>query len=257
MTFSSVSSNTPDALWLSVNPGFRRLEQQLLRPLNRDGYAVAHWGYAQTPDEPSSVEVAITLLHDYLKGCDRPVHLVGHSTGGLVGLLYARQFPQRVRSLTLLGVGVNPAVDWKAHYYTQLSLLPCSRTRILTQMVHSLFGQQHQHCLKGLLELLERDLAESLALHSPLSRFSLLPGGVPVPLLVCGGQADGIVDPVQLQSWYPWFKSGDRLWLCPHGRHFFYATHPEPTAHEMTDFWQAVEAEAKAEAIASPWLRTA
>ena len=253
MTSLSFSAKTPEALWLSVNPGFRRLEQQLLRPLGGGSYTVAHWGYSQTPDEPSSIEVAMTLLHDYLKGRDRPIHLMGHSTGGLVGLLYARKFPQRVKSLTLLGVGVNPAVDWKAHYYAQLDLLPCSRTRILTQMVHSLFGQQRQHSLKGLLELLERDLTESLSLHSPLKRFSLFPGGVPVPLLVCGGQADGVVDPVQLHSWYPWFKPGDRLWLCPHGRHFFYATHPEPTAHEITDFWQTVDAAA----IAPPLMQTA
>lgn len=253
MTFPTVSSNPPDVLWLSVNPAFRRLEQQLLDQLNRDRRVVAHWGYAQTADEPSYLDVAITLLHDYLKGGDRPLHLVGHSTGGLVGLLYARRFPQRVKSLTLLSVGVNPAVDWKAHYYAQLDLLPCNRTRVLTQMVHSLFGRQRQHCLRGLLELLERDLAESLSLHSPLSRFSLFPGGVPVPLLVCGGQQDGIVDPVQLHSWYPWFKPGDRLWLCPEGRHFFYATHPELTAHEISDFWQAVEVEA----IAPPLLRTA
>lgn len=241
MTTQLLTSNSPDALWLSVNPSFRRLEQQLLMPLNRNRRTIAHWGYAQTPDEPSDLDVALTLLHDYLKGCDRPMHLIGHSTGGLVGLLYARRYPHRVKSLTLLAVGGNPAVDWKAHYYTQLSLLPCSRTRILTQMVYSLFGRQRQPYLKSLLALLERDLVESLSLHSPLRHFSLFPGSVPVPLLVCGGQEDNVVDPVQLHSWHPWLKPGDRLWLCPHGRHFFYATHPEPTAAEITDFWHEVD----------------
>ncbi|WP_204137726.1 alpha/beta fold hydrolase [Halomicronema sp. CCY15110] len=241
MTTQILTADTPNALWLSVNPSFRRLEQQLLVPLNRHGGVVAHWGYAQTPDEPSDLEVALTLLHDYMKGCDRPVHLIGHSTGGLVGLVYARRFPERVKSLTLLGVGVNPAIDWKANYYAQLNFLPCSRTRLLTQMVHRLFGQQHRRYVSGLRTLLERDLAESLSLHSPLERFSLFPGGVSVPLLVAGGQADTIVDPVQVQGWYPWFKPGDRLWLCPHGRHFFYATQAEATATEVADFWQTVE----------------
>jgi pimeloyl-ACP methyl ester carboxylesterase len=240
MTTQVLTKSTPDALWLSVSPSFRRLEQQLLVHLNGDR-TVAHWGYCQTPDEPSSLDVAITLLHDYVKSCDRPLHLIGHSTGGLVGLLYARQFPKRVKSLTLLGVGVNPAVDWKAHYYTQLELLPCSRTRVLTQMVYSLFGWQCKHRVEGLINLLERDLAESLSLHSLLKRFSLFPGSVPVPLLVCGGQEDTIIDPVQLQGWQPWMKGNDRLWLCPNGRHFFYATHPQDSSEVIGDFWQEVD----------------
>jgi pimeloyl-ACP methyl ester carboxylesterase len=248
MTTRVLTPEMPEALWLSVNPSFRRWEQPLLVHLNGDR-VIAHWGYRQTPDEPSSLDVAVTLLHDYVKGCDRPLHLVGHSTGGLVGLLYARQFPQRVKSLTLLGVGVNPAVDWKAHYYTQLEQLPCSRTRVLTQMVYSLFGRQQPPHLAGLIALLERDLTESLSLHSLWRRFSLFPGRVPVPLLACGGEADLIVDPVQLQGWQPWMKPGDRTWLCPQGRHFFHATHAEASAATVLDFWAEVDATANATAI--------
>ncbi|MEM6520121.1 MAG: alpha/beta hydrolase [Cyanobacteria bacterium P01_D01_bin.71] len=240
MTTQVLTSKTPGALWLSVNPSFRRFEQQLLVPLSRDR-AVDHWGYSQTPDEPSDLEVALTLLHDHVKSCDHPLHLIGHSTGGLVGLLYARRFPRRVKSLTLLAVGVQATLDWKAYYYKQLDLLPCSRTRVLAQMIHSLFGRQRRHCLAGLLELLERDLTESLSLHSPLQQFNLLPKDVPVPLLVCGGQADPIVDLEQIQGWYPWFKQGDRVWLCPNGQHFFHATHPQITATEIMDFWQEID----------------
>lgn len=239
-TIPSLTGNSPDVLWLSVNPSFRRLEQQLLRAIPDDEYTVAHWGYAQTPDEPSDLEVAITLLQDYLKGCDRPLHLVGHGTSGLLGLLYTRRFPHRVKSLTLLGVGCNVALDWKAHYYHQLSFLPCSRTRILTQMVGSLFGRQRGHCLRRLRQLLERDLIESFSLHSPLKQHYIDPESVPVPLMVCGGQEDSVIDPTQLQGWYPWFKQGDRLWLCPSGRHFFYASHSQVTATAIRDFWQAL-----------------
>lgn len=248
MTTQILNSQTPDALWLSANPSFRRFEQRLLVPLNRDR-EMAYWGYVQTPDEPSDLEAALTLLHDYLKASDRPRHLIGHSTGGLIGLLYARRYPQRVKSLTLLGVGAHPAVDWKAHYYTQLEQLPCSRTRVLAQMVHTLFGCQRQPCLAGLIELLESDLTASLSLHSPLRRFSLFPGAVPVPLLVCGGQLDSIVDLTQIQGWYPWFKPGDRMWLCPSGRHFFHATHPQMTATAITDFWHEVNTRQQAAAL--------
>ena len=241
MNSQVLSHRHPDALWLSVKPSFRRLEQSLLTALNRDR-PIAHWGYQQPPDEPSSLDVAVTLLHDYLKGSDRPLHLIGHSTGGLVGLLYARQFPQRVKSLTLLSVGVNPAIDWKAHYYTQLELVPCSRTRVLTQMVYTLFGRQQPHRLNGLLTMLERDLTQSLSLHSLVKRFSLFPGSAPVPLLVCGGQDDAIVESRQVQGWQPWLKTGDRWWLCPQGRHFFHGTHPQLTSETIVDFWQGSQA---------------
>lgn len=240
MSLRVSTSEPPDALWLSVNPSFRRFEQQFLVHVHRDR-PIAHWGYQQEPDEPSSIDVAITLLHDYLKNCDRPRHLIGHSTGGLVGLLYARKHPQRVKSLTLLGVGVNPAIDWKAHYYTQLEQLPCRRNRVLTQMTLSLFGQQRPHCLAGLSELLEKDLITSLSLHSLLKRLNICPNGVSMPLMVGGGQLDPIVDPVQLQGWYSWMKSGDRLWLCPNGRHFFYASHAKATAQEVLNFWHDVD----------------
>jgi|GEM_PF-2838428 len=72
---------------------------------------------------PTSLDAALVLLHDYLKEGDRPLHLLGHSTGGLLGLLYAHRYPERVRSLTLLSVGVHPAIDWQAHYYIQRQML--------------------------------------------------------------------------------------------------------------------------------------
>lgn len=236
MTTQVLVKITPDVLWLSVSPSFQRLDQKLLMALSQHTQ-VARWAYQQTPDEPSSLGGAIALLHDYLKQCDRPLHLAGHSTGGLLGLLYARQFPHRVKSLTLLSVGVNPTVDWKAHYYTQLELLPCSRTRVLTQMVHMLLGRQPAHVTKGWLKRLEQDLMRSLSLHSLTQRFSVFPASAPIPLLICGGETDAIVDPTQIQGWQPWLKPSDRIWICPNGRHFFQAAQPQAIAREMLDFW--------------------
>ncbi|MGF1536847.1 MAG: alpha/beta fold hydrolase [Elainellaceae cyanobacterium] len=234
MTLSTLS--TADAVWLSVSPSFQRLDQKLLVRL-ASHCSVNRWDYSQTPDEPCSLAIGLTLLHDYIKGCNRPLHLVGHSTGGLLGLLYARKFPKRVASLTLLSVGVNAAVDWKAHYYTQLEQLHCSRARVLAQMVYVLLGHQPKHLLKRWVAVLEQDLVQSLSLHSLTKIFSLFPSGVPVPLLATGGSEDAIVDPTQLQGWLPWLKPGDRTWLCPHGRHFFHDTHPKEVADEILSFW--------------------
>lgn len=230
-------STCPDALWLNVSPSFERFDQKLLGCLARHG-SVAQWAYRQTPDEPSSLAIAVTLLHDYLKGHNRPVHLLGHGTGGLVGLLYARQNPHRVRSLTLLSVGVNPMVDWQAHYYAQLERLPCDRQRVLTQVVYSLFGHQSRPLLAGWISLLEQDLLHSVSPHSLLKRVSLCPGSVAVPLLVAGGDDDTIVDPTQIRGWQSWLKPCDRTLLCP-GRHFFHAVHPHLVASQILDFWAA------------------
>jgi pimeloyl-ACP methyl ester carboxylesterase len=49
--------------------------------------------------------MAVKLLHDFLTGRDRPLHLISHSTSGLVGLMYARCYPHKVSSLGLLAVG--------------------------------------------------------------------------------------------------------------------------------------------------------
>jgi pimeloyl-ACP methyl ester carboxylesterase len=225
----------PDALWLNVSPAFARFDQKLLGSLARY-VEVAHWAYRQTPDEPSSLDIAVTLLHDFLKGHDRAVHLLGHGTGGLVGLLYARQNPHRVKSLTLLSVGVNPMVDWQAHYYAQLKQLPCPRQQVLTQMVYSLFGYQARPLLPGWVNLLEQDLICSPSPHSLLRRASLGPGSVAVPLLVCGGEDDAIVDPTQLEGWRPWLTEGDRM-ACFPGRHFFPAAQPQPVANQILSFW--------------------
>ena len=49
--------------------------------------------------------MAVELLHDFLTWRVRPLHLISHSTSGLVGLMYARRYPHKVSSLGLLAVG--------------------------------------------------------------------------------------------------------------------------------------------------------
>uniref|UniRef100_A0A832H5I0 Alpha/beta hydrolase n=1 Tax=Oscillatoriales cyanobacterium SpSt-402 TaxID=2282168 RepID=A0A832H5I0_9CYAN len=229
-------SRLPDALWLNVSSALQGLDRPLLKSLSHH-FSIAQWQYCQTQDEALSLEIALVLLHDYLKQHPCPIHLLGHSTGGLLALLYARRYPERVRSLTLLSVGVQPAVDWQAHYYAQLQLLPYSREMLLTQMVFSLFGYQSPPITREFRHLLERDLRGSLSPHTLYQRVSFFPGGVMVPLLICGSKTDMVIDSNLLQGWQPWLKDSDRLWICPDGRYFFHFFHPQLVSEQITQFW--------------------
>jgi pimeloyl-ACP methyl ester carboxylesterase len=232
-------SQFPNALFLNVSPRFKNFDRPLSLYLSKYT-TIAQWKYQQTLDEPTSLEVALTLLHDYLQNFDRPIHLLGHSTSGLLGLLYARRHPERVKSLTLLSVGVHPTIDWQAHYYATLKMLPCTREIILAQMVYNLFGYKRKSEISSWVEILKRDLETSLSPHTLFKRVSIPPAGVSVPMFVSGSRNDVIVDIHQLQGWKSWLKEGDRLWECPEGRHFFHYLNPHKVGDEIIDFWASI-----------------
>jgi pimeloyl-ACP methyl ester carboxylesterase len=242
--------STPQVLWLNTSPSLQRFDQPLLRYISKS-ITTSRWEYHQTQDEPCCFNAALTLLHDYLKDCDYPVHLAGHGTGGLLGLLYARKYPEYVSSLSLLSVGVHPAVDWQAHYYVHRQLLTCSRDAILTQMATHLFGQQKQFAMGKLRRLLKQDLDHALSPHTLFRRVSIPTGNVAVPLMVCGGEDDIVIDPNHLQGWRDHFKSGDRLWVCPDSGYFFHCFQPEAVGQQLLEFWDSVSA------LSNPYLREA
>ncbi len=232
-------SKLPDALWVNVSPSLRRLHRPLLKELCGH-ICLGEWQYNQTADEPTSLAIALELLHDYIQKLDRPLHLLGHGTGGLLALLYSRQYPERLRSLTLLSVGVYPAIDWQAHYYVQLGLLPCSRDRILTQTAYNLFGVYSPPVIEEFVKILERDLQTSLSPHSLYQRTHIFPITSSCPLLVCRGEHDMVVDPNLFEGWKPWMKEGDRLWECSQGRYFFHHTYPQLVKRKILEFWKSL-----------------
>jgi pimeloyl-ACP methyl ester carboxylesterase len=232
-------------VWLSVSPSLRPFDKPLLHYLART-VEVARWDYSQTLDEASWLDQAVDLLYEYLQTYDRPIDLVGHGLSGVVGLLGARRFPERVRSLSLLAVSAQPAVTWQAHYYVQRQSLPCSQRQILVQTVRSLFGRRLPASVDRLVTVFERDLIESPSPHSLFHVHSLPQGGVPMPLLVCGSQTDPVVSPPDLQSWSTWIKPNtvdscmppDRLWTSTSGSHFFHYFYPSQIGQELLQFWR-------------------
>ncbi|NES87174.1 MAG: alpha/beta hydrolase, partial [Moorea sp. SIO2B7] len=212
-------TNSPDALWLGINPSLKHFDQRLFRLLSRQ-VEIQYWSYHQTVDEPCCIQTALSLLDEYLQQ-PQPLHLIGHGLSGALGLVYTRLHPTRVRSLTLLSVGANPAVGWHAHYYALRKFLPCDRQMILMQMAKILFGCQNSAKIAGFAKLLKKVLDSELVPHSLAEHCNFAPGGIEVPLLVCNGADDGIVDLNAHSLWQTWLNPGDRLWTCPEGRHFF------------------------------------
>ena len=226
-------------IWIAANHSFQRFDNRLIRQLSHH-QPVARWEYYQNQDEPSCLNVALSLLEDYLDKLEQPVNLVGHGTGGLLGLLYTRRYPARVKSLTLLGVGCYPAVDWQIHYYALREFLPCSKRIILAQMVQKIFGRQNQYNTKGLSKILQQDLDTSPSPHSLLRRVSIHPQGVKPPLMVCGSLNDTICDLNSLRGWQKYLKSEDILWECPQGNHFFHYFYPQEVSRQILKFWRIV-----------------
>jgi pimeloyl-ACP methyl ester carboxylesterase len=235
-------SHLPSALWLTVSPNLKKFDQRLLCSLSKR-VSIMRWEYMQTEDEPCSLEVAINLLYEYLHGhfvhTHKPVHLIGHGLSGIVGWLYAQRHPEHVRSLTLLSVGANPAVNWHIHYYALRQLLPCSREMVLVQMVRMLFGPRSYDITRLLVQMLAQDLDTGLALHSLVAHQEIASSQIKPPLLVCRGANDAVVETAE--RWRPWLKPSDRIWNCPQGHHFFHFDQPRQVETIILKHWQQVD----------------
>lgn len=234
------TSLTTAPVWINANPSFKQFDGRIIRYLSQQ-IPIAYWEYNQELDEASSLEIALTLLHDYLKSKSQAIDLIGHGTGGLLGLLYARRYPQRVKSLTLLGVGAAPAIDWQAHYYQMRKLLPCSQEMILARMVQMMFGYQSRTNTKKLVEILKQDLSTAPTAHSLYQLNRIESGGVSMPMMVCGSDNDGICDRPALEGWSDYLKADDLLWTNSLGHHFFHYFFPESTGRKIIKFWQKIE----------------
>lgn len=237
MSLSSASALAFEALYLGISPSLKLFDQPLLGSL-RKCFRIAYWEYHQTQDEPCSLETVITLLYEYLKAWDRPVHLIGHGLSGVAAYLFACRYPQRVQSLTLLAVGGWPATTWHAHFYVQRKIFCWSREQLLVRIAQSLLPTSEQWRARSLSYALAKDLDTSPIPHSLFQVIAIPAQKVSVPMLVCASKDDPIVDPASLEKWRNHLKPGDQMWFCPEGRHFFHYSFPSLVNLKIMDFWQ-------------------
>jgi pimeloyl-ACP methyl ester carboxylesterase len=229
-------------LWVSASPSLKYFHRRLFNSLSKV-VEVKFWEYYQTLDEGSSIDGAIDLLHEYLSQSDAPVHPIGHGIGGVIALEYARRYPTKVTSLTLLSVAVQPAIDWHSYYYDRLKSFQFDRHYLLRSIAIDLFPSICSTHIQDLAERLEQDLDEAPSDRS-LFRLNILPEcGVEMPLMICGAQDDRVITSPAFYGWSSYFKSSDRIWHIPTGGHFFHHFHSELVSYQIQQFWQKSEPE--------------
>ena len=233
----SISRDAFDVLWVSGSPSLRCFSMPLIKRLSRHK-DIAGWEYFQTLDEPGCMDTAVELLHSYLKTRPFPVHLIGHGIGGTIALIFARQYPQFVKSLTLLSVAVQPAHTWHVNYYQQRKIYSLSRAEALLNTIHNLFREEAIYNPQKLVNKFNKDLDNLPLMHSLFDIEKLPVGGVSMPLMICGGQVDPILSYLELYKWKEWLKAGDIIWKCPQGSHFFHSFYPDLVSEEIFKFWQ-------------------
>jgi pimeloyl-ACP methyl ester carboxylesterase len=224
-------------LWISANPSLNQFHRRLLNVLAAT-VELEFWEYFQTLDEGSSIDKAVELLHEYIVNNGNRVNLIGHGVGGVIALEYARKYPNRVTSLALLSVAVQPAITWHSYYYSQLRSMSSDRYCVLSAVAINLFPYNCASYIHGLVDRLERDLVEAPSHHSLFHLDILAVSGVKMPLMVCGSDSDPVVTASALSGWNSYLKPEDRSHSYPTGGHFFHHFHPELVGHHIWNFWQ-------------------
>lgn len=227
-----------DVLWLSTNPSLKRFDLPLINYLS-NSVRIGIWEYKQGLDEGSCIEKAVVLLYDFIKSSNHKFHLIGHGINGAIALLFARSYPQRVQTLTLLSVAYQAGYTWHVYYYNKRYFLNISRERVLIHTAQTLFGNQiKDYSLNSLILSLDMDLDHAPSHHSLYKTMNLVPGNVDVPLMVCSSQNDAILTDAELGDWLKILKSGDIFWQCESGNHFFHFFYPEKTGKNILNFWR-------------------
>jgi pimeloyl-ACP methyl ester carboxylesterase len=229
--------NSIDALWLTVTPSLSCFDQPLLQQLSKTK-VIANWQYRYGLDEGGCLDNAIEMLNLYLTDREDPIHLIGHGMGGTLALLFSQRYPDKVRSLTIMGVAEQPAVTWHAYYYVQRQTFSCSPQQILVRLVRNLLGDTLPHPIGHLGAALRKDLEQGLSPHSVLKIGAIPQGGVAMPLLICSATEDPIVHLSAVVDWNKWLKPQDELFWVSGKMHFFHYFYPERLSNQIQKFWQ-------------------
>lgn len=229
----------------------------VLGPIAHAGHAVTaldQRGQYESPgdDDPTSYDVKALAddVIDVATALGEPVHLLGHSFGGLVARAVALAAPGSLRSLTLLDSGpaavphpsasnlallaqalpvMSLADIWVAKRQIEAPTEPGPPAPEIEEWMRQRFLANHPVSLLRIAEqlLAEPDRVDELR-------------AVDLPVLVAYGTTDDAW-PATLQAEMAGRLGAAHVEIAGAG-HSPAATHPETTARVLLDFWATVEA---------------
>ncbi len=225
----------------------------VLRKIARAGYDVCsydHLGQAESggPDQSGyytleSMAADLLSVVDAMAPVGHPVHLVGSCLGGFVARELAATSPHRVRSLVLLGSGLDLATSSNPVIHEQIEQI------IATGGVAGVFEDVRAGAMRAgishrTLELVrESYLTTRPGFFAGFSRSAvehrvgeLAPG---LPVLVAHGSADAVWTPRVQQAMAERLRA--RLVVIEGAGHTTMVTHPTTTTDSLVRFWHDVE----------------
>lgn len=236
-------------------PGFTGSKEDfiaVLAPLAAAGHrvvAIDQRGQFESPGDDDLAAYDVKALAEDVvavaRSLDEPVHLVGHSFGGLVARAAALAEPAALRSLTLMSSGpaaiphpaasnlalivqALPVMDLESIWLAKRQLESAEETQPhppeIEEWLHRRFVANHPRALLRLAEQLlsEEDRVDDLAT-------------VDLPMLVLFGESD--------DAWPPGLQTdmahrlGARVSVIDDAAHSPAAEQPAQTAAALLDFW--------------------
>lgn len=170
--------------------------------------------------EDSAIDIAETLNHLNVASA----HIVGCSIGALVGLIFAKRFPDKVKSLTISGVQSQKPSNWLVLHREEVE----QQTQLLqNHEAIEYFDRVHQSNWRQLLEIVQDENWYPFKETEDLS-------GITSPILYMVGE--GLEAEKKGTLYYPTIKDDVHVSIIPFSSHLVHFEQPEIYTKILEEF---------------------